>query len=69
MIPGTESLIPGTEEFAPPWRGEGMVPGIEGIDGIDEIEFDDLRRVLAHLNGSKPKEYIDLRVEGWAYYK
>jgi cell division septal protein FtsQ len=34
-----------------------------------EIELDDLRRVLTHLNGSKPKEYIDLRVEGWAYYK
>ncbi|MCX6811333.1 MAG: FtsQ-type POTRA domain-containing protein [Candidatus Berkelbacteria bacterium] len=34
-----------------------------------ETELDDLRRVLAHLNGSKPKEYIDLRVEGWAYYK
>lgn len=34
-----------------------------------ETELDDLHRVLAHLNGSKPKEYIDLRVEGWAYYK
>lgn len=34
-----------------------------------EIELDDLRRVIAHLNGAKPKEYIDLRVEGWAYYK
>lgn len=34
-----------------------------------EIELDDLRRTLAYLNGNKPKEYIDLRVEGWAYYK
>lgn len=34
-----------------------------------ENELDDLHRVLAHLNGAKPKEYIDLRVEGWAYYK
>lgn len=34
-----------------------------------ETELDDLRRVMAHLNGAKPKEYIDLRVEGWAYYK
>ena len=34
-----------------------------------ETELDDLRRVMAHLNGVKPKEYIDLRVEGWAYYK
>lgn len=34
-----------------------------------ETELDDLRRVLNHLQGTKPKEYIDLRVEGWAYYK
>lgn len=34
-----------------------------------ETELDDLRRVLAHLKGALPKEYIDLRVEGWAYYK
>ncbi|TSC92203.1 MAG: cell division protein FtsQ [Candidatus Berkelbacteria bacterium Licking1014_96] len=34
-----------------------------------ETELDDLRRVMNHLNGAKPKEYIDLRVEGWAYYK
>jgi len=34
-----------------------------------ETELDDLHRVMSHLNGAKPKEYIDLRVEGWAYYK
>ncbi|MBU2595588.1 FtsQ-type POTRA domain-containing protein [Patescibacteria group bacterium] len=34
-----------------------------------ETELDDLRRVMTHLKGAKPKEYIDLRVEGWAYYK
>lgn len=34
-----------------------------------ENQLDDLRRVMVHLNGAKPKEYIDLRVEGWAYYK
>lgn len=34
-----------------------------------ETQLDDLRRVMVHLNGAKPKEYIDLRIEGWAYYK
>jgi len=34
-----------------------------------EEGLDDLRRVILHLQGKKPKEYIDLRVEGWAYYK
>ncbi len=34
-----------------------------------ETELDDLHRVMSHLSRAKPKEYIDLRVEGWAYYK
>lgn len=34
-----------------------------------EEGLDDLRRVMLHLQGKKPREYIDLRVQGWAYYK
>lgn len=34
-----------------------------------EEGLDNLRRVILHLQGKKPKAYIDLRVEGWAYYK
>lgn len=35
---------------------------------VDE-GLSDLKRVLDHLGSVYPKEYIDLRVEGWAYYK
>ena len=29
---GSHSLIPGIEEFAPPWRGEGRIPGIGAVE-------------------------------------
>lgn len=35
---------------------------------VDE-GLSDLKRVLDHLGSVYPKEYIDLRVTGWAYYK